>query len=119
MLKFFPVPVAFIAVVAFVADVAYAAEAPPAPPAGAGLIGMLPLILLFVIFYFLLIRPQQKKMKEHKELIGKLSKGDEVVTTGGIHGRITGVADETVTMEVAKEVRIKVSRESVGRVKGA
>ena len=98
---------------------AYAEGAAPAQPAGAGLLGMLPLILLFVIFYFLLIRPQQKKMKQHKDMVSKLSKGDEVVTSGGMYGRITAVADETVTIEIAKDVRVKLSKESVGRKKGS
>lgn len=93
--------------------------APPAPPAGAGILGMFPLVLLFVIFYFLLIRPQQKKMKAHKEMVSKLAKGDEVVTTGGMHGRITNVADDTVTVEISKDVRVKLSKESVGRKKGS
>jgi len=83
------------------------------PPAGGGMLQFLPLILIFVVFYFLLIRPQQKKAKEHQEFLGSLQKGDEVVTSGGIHGRITGLTDTIVTMEIADGVRIKINRASV------
>ncbi|MBZ0220766.1 MAG: preprotein translocase subunit YajC [Candidatus Methylomirabilis sp.] len=72
-----------------------------------------PLIILFVIFYFLLIRPQQKRAKEHKQMISALQKGDSVITSGGIHGRITAVNEDTVTVEVSEGVRIKVSKEAV------
>ena len=78
-----------------------------------GFAGLVPLILMFVIFYFLLIRPQQKKTKEHREMIGNLKKGDRVVTAGGLHGRITGVSETTLTVEIAEKVRVKVNRASV------
>ena len=81
--------------------------------AGGGLAGFLPLILIFVVFYFLLIRPQQKKAKEHTAFLGQLKKGDDVVTSGGIHGRITGLTDNIITLEIADGVRIKVNRPSV------
>jgi preprotein translocase subunit YajC len=67
-----------------------------------------------VIFYFLLIRPQQKKAKEHQALVSKLSTGDEVVTTGGILGKVTEVGDSFVTIEVADGVRLKVQKFQVG-----
>jgi preprotein translocase subunit YajC len=70
----------------------------------------LPLILLFGIFYFLLIRPQQKRQKEHKALLANLKKGDQVITGGGIYGKITGLTDTTVTVEIAEKVRVKVTR---------
>ncbi|OQW97362.1 MAG: preprotein translocase subunit YajC [Desulfobacteraceae bacterium A6] len=73
----------------------------------------IPLILMFVIFYFLLIRPQQKKAKEHREMIGNLKKGDRIITSGGIYGTITGVEDNTITVEIAEKVRVKVSRGNV------
>ena len=77
----------------------------------------IPLILMFAIFYFLLIRPQQKKTKQHREMIASLKKGDRVVSTGGLHGVITGISDDVVTMEIAPKVRVKVSRGSIaGRV---
>jgi preprotein translocase subunit YajC len=66
-----------------------------------------------VIFYFLLIRPQQKKAKEHQEMISGLKKGDKVITSGGIHGQITALDDTTVTIEIAEKVRIKVTRSTL------
>jgi preprotein translocase subunit YajC len=78
-----------------------------------GLTGFIPLILMFVIFYFLLIRPQQKKSKEHREMINTLKKGDRIITSGGLHGQITGVTDSTLTVEIAEKVRVKISRSSV------
>lgn len=90
---------------------------------GGGLGGLLSgpipmLVLMFVIFYFLLIRPQQKKAKAHKELLANLRKGDKVLTNGGIYGRITGLDDTTLTIEIAPQVRIKVSRGHVAGVAG-
>ncbi|MBW1797109.1 MAG: preprotein translocase subunit YajC [Deltaproteobacteria bacterium] len=75
-----------------------------------------PLILMFAIFYFLLIRPQQKKAKQHRELLSALKKGDRVVSSGGLHGVITGMSDDIVTMEIAPKVRVKVSRASISGV---
>jgi len=75
-----------------------------------------PLILMFAIFYFLLIRPQQKKAKQHRELLSSLKKGDRVVSSGGLHGVITGLTEDIVTMEIAPKVRVKVSRGSVAGV---
>ena len=83
------------------------------PQAGAGLASFIPLILIFVVFYFLLIRPQQKKTKEHQEFLTGLKKGDEVVTSAGIHGRITGLTDVIATLEIADGVRIKINRVSI------
>ena len=79
----------------------------------AGFSGFIPLILMFVIFYFLLIRPQQKKTKEHRQMVSSLKKGDRIVTSGGIHGRITGMDDVTLTVEIADKVRVKVARSNV------
>ncbi len=76
----------------------------------------IPLLLMFAIFYFLLIRPQQKKAKDHKSMVASLKKGDRVVSSGGLHGVITGLADDTVTMEIAPKVRVKVSRGSIAGV---
>ena len=73
-------------------DIAYAMGAGGAGGEGAGgFTGFIPLILMFVIFYFLLIRPQQKRTKEHRQMVSNLKKGDRIVTSGGIHGRITGM----------------------------
>ncbi|MFW6011197.1 MAG: preprotein translocase subunit YajC [Desulfosalsimonas sp.] len=80
---------------------------------------LIPIILMFVIFYFLLIRPQQKKAKAHQEMINNLKKGDRVVTSGGIHGTITSLDENTATVEIADKVRIKVTRGSIGGVVSA
>ena len=80
---------------------------------GGGFSAFIPLILMFAIFYFLLIRPQQRKAKLHRELIAALKKGDKVVSSGGLHGVVTGLTDDVVTMEIAPKVRVKVSRGSI------
>ena len=98
---------------------AFAMGAPPGGPGGgaqSALASIVPLILMFAIFYFLLIRPQQKKAKQHKALLSSIKKGDRIVTSGGLHGVITGVADDVVTMEVAPKIRVKVSRGSVAGI---
>ena len=95
-------------------DIAYAMGTGGAGGEGAGgFTGFIPLILMFVIFYFLLIRPQQKRTKEHRQMISNLKKGDRIVTSGGIHGRITGMDDATLTVEIADKVRVKVARGNV------
>lgn len=71
------------------------------------------LVLMFAIFYFLLIRPQQKRAKQHKKLIDALKVGDKVVTAGGIHGKVAGVQDDILSLEIATGVRVKVNRSSV------
>jgi len=83
---------------------------------GSSFTAFIPLILMFAIFYFLLIRPQQKKAKAHKETLTQLKKGDQIVSSGGLHGVITGLADDVVTMEIAPKVRVKISRGSVAGV---
>ncbi len=80
---------------------------------GGGLAGFLPIIILFAIFYFLLIRPQQKKAKEHKEMITNLKKGDRIITSGGIHGTIQSIDDTSIGLEIAEKVKIKLSRGNV------
>lgn len=82
--------------------------------AAGGFASFIPLILMFVIFYFLLIRPQQKRAKEHREMIAAVKKGDRIVTSGGIYGRITSTSDTTLTVEIAEKVRIKLNRGNVG-----
>jgi preprotein translocase subunit YajC len=84
--------------------------------AGGGLIGLLPLILMFVILWFLMIRPQMKRAKEHKNMVAALAKGDEVITQGGVAGRITDLGDNFVHLEVADKVDIIVQRQSVATV---
>jgi preprotein translocase subunit YajC len=81
-----------------------------------GFASFIPLILMFVIFYFLLIRPQQKKTKEHKQMIDNLKTGDRIITSGGLHGRVTGVSESTLTVEIAEKVRVKVNRGSVSAI---
>ena len=81
-----------------------------------GLMGFLPLILIFVVFYFMLIRPQMKRAKEHRKLVSDLSKGDEVVTNGGLLGKITDVGDSFVTLQLADGVSIKLQRQAVASV---
>ena len=89
------------------------AAAQTAGAGGGGIATFLPMIALFVIFYFLLIRPQQKRQKEHKNMVGGLAKGDEIVTMGGALGKVTAVDDNFLTVEIAKGVEIKVQRMSV------
>ena len=79
----------------------------------AGFLGLAPLFLVFIVFYFLMIRPQQKKAKEHKNYLANLKKGDKVITGGGIHGQIAGLTDTVVTLEIAENVRIKVNRSAI------
>lgn len=95
-------------------DTAYALGTGGAGGEGAGgFAGFIPLILMFVIFYFLLIRPQQKRTKDHRAMIANLKKGDRIITSGGIHGRITGMDEATLTVEIADKVRVKVARANV------
>jgi len=100
------------------------AQAAPSPTGG--MLGtVLPLLLIFVVFYFLLIRPQTKRAKEHRDMIGKLAAGDEVVTNGGLLGRINEVGDSFVTLQVASGVAIQVQKVQIvqllpkGTFKGA
>jgi len=81
-----------------------------------GFTSLIPIILMFVIFYFLLIRPQQKKAKEHRQMISQVRKGDRIVTSGGLHGRVTAVSDATLTVEIADRVRVKIARGNLSQV---
>jgi preprotein translocase subunit YajC len=87
-----------------------------AASSGSSWSAFLPIILMFAIFYFLLIRPQQKKAKEHREMLGAIKSGDKIITSGGIYGEITGIDANAVTIEIAPKVRIKVTRESISVV---
>jgi preprotein translocase subunit YajC len=89
-----------------------------AAPQGGAFSAFIPLILMFVIFYFLLIRPQQKKAKQHREMLNSLKVGDNIVTSGGIYGTVTGLTEGTVTVEIAPKVRVKITRGSVAAVLG-
>lgn len=87
--------------------------------AGGGFAAFIPLVVIVLIFYFLLIRPQQKRQKQHRQFLSNLKRGDIVVTTGGLHGKITGLTDMVVTLEIAENFRVKVSRSYIaGSVPG-
>ena len=104
---------------------AMAQGAPAGAPAGGGMSMLLVMGLFFVVMYFMLIRPQQKKQKEHQAMLSKIAAGDEVVTAGGILGKVVEVGDQFLTIEIADNVRIKVQRFQVaslvpkGTLKGA
>ena len=95
----------------FIQDAWAQAEGQPDP-----LISFLPLILIFVVFYFLLIRPQNKRQKEHREMVANLSVGDEVVTAGGILGKVTEISEQFLRVEVADGVILKVQRHTIGAI---
>lgn len=87
------------------------AAAGPSP-----IVNLLPIALMFVILYFLMIRPQQKRAREHDTMVQNLKRGDDIVTSGGIHGRIQGIADKILTVEIAPNVRIRLERSQVESV---
>ncbi|MFZ3073404.1 MAG: preprotein translocase subunit YajC [Thermodesulfobacteriota bacterium] len=93
--------------------VAYAEEAAPAAGGISGFISFLPIAAFIAIFYFLLIRPQQKSAKLHREMLGKIEKGDTIVTRGGIYGKVVSVKEDSLMLEIAENVRIKVERGAV------
>jgi preprotein translocase subunit YajC len=98
---------------------AFAQAAPAAAAAESpfgGITGMLPIILMFVVLYFVMIRPQMKRQKEHKSMIDALAKGDEVVVAGGVLGRVSKMGDSFLTVEVANGVEIQVQRGAVVQV---
>jgi preprotein translocase subunit YajC len=90
---------------------AYAQAAPAAQ--GMDLFGMLPIVLMFVLLYFLMIRPQSKRAKEHKAMLAGIQKGDEVVTAGGTLGKVTKVGEYYVSVEIAPNVEIQVQKPSI------
>ncbi len=92
---------------------AFAMAANGAQQGRSGYEGIIMLVIMFAIFYFLLIRPQQKRAKQHRELIEALKVGDNVVTAGGIHGKVVAVQDSVVTLEIATGVKIKINRASI------
>jgi len=96
-------------------DIVYAQGAPGA--AGPGpLMTIFPFIVILVIMYFMVFRPQQKKAKEHQEMLNKLKRNDDVMTSGGIYGKVTEIKDQVVTLEVAPNVRIRVNRPQISVV---
>ncbi|AVO49571.1 preprotein translocase subunit YajC [Melaminivora suipulveris] len=98
---------------------AFAQTAPAAAAEGGlmgSLTGMLPLVLMFVVLYFIMIRPQMKRQKEHKAMIEALAKGDEVATAGGLLGRVTRLGEGTMHLEIANGVEVQVQRSAVTQV---
>ena len=98
---------------------AFAQTAPAAAAGGdmqSSLMGMLPLVLMFVVLYFVMIRPQMKKAKEHKAMVESLAKGDEVATAGGVLGKVTKVGDSFIGLEVASGVEVQLQRSAVVQV---
>ena len=89
------------------------AQAPAVGGGDSGLLGFLPIVLMFVLLYFLMIRPQMKRSKEHKTMVEALQKGDEVVTSGGMLGRISKINENYVTLEIAGNVEVQLQRPSV------
>ncbi len=98
----------------FIED-ALAQSAPAAGP-GSGLMSFLPLFFIFLVFYFLLIRPQMKRTKDHKALVSALANDDEVITSGGLLGRITELSDDFVSVEISPGVNVKLQRQAVATV---
>jgi preprotein translocase subunit YajC len=102
-------------------DIAYAMAPPQGggqPGGAAGILGsIVPLVLIFVIFYFLLIRPQQKRAKEHKNMIDNLKKGDKIITSGGVYGVIESVGSNTVTVKIGENTRVKLGKSYVAALR--
>jgi preprotein translocase subunit YajC len=80
------------------------------------LVTMMPLVFIFIIFYFLLIRPQQKKQKDHEKLVQAVKTGDQVVTSSGIHGTVSNVKDKTVILKIADNVKVEFDRAAIAAV---
>ncbi|CAZ86857.1 MAG: preprotein translocase subunit YajC [Thiomonas sp.] len=97
-------------------SVAHAQAAAPAPSAGSTLMSLLPIIVMFVILYFVMLRPQMKKQKELRAMLAALAKGDEVVTTGGVVGKISKINDNYVTLEIAANTEVLLQRSAVTMV---
>ncbi len=93
------------------------APAPEAPGSGAFLVSLLPFILIFVLFYVLLILPQQRRQKRHRQMLDSLKKGDRVVTSGGILGTVMNISKDTVTLQVADNVKIRILRDSISEMR--
>ncbi len=98
---------------------AYAQDAAGAGGAGNAIIQFVPFILIFAVFYFLIIRPQQKRQKEHQAMLGNLQKGDKVVTSSGIYGSIVKMGDDRITLEIAPKVNVVMDRSQISRLDGS
>ena len=97
------------------AGIAWAQEG-GAAPGPSPIVSLMPIALMFLILYFLLIRPQQRRAREHDTMVQNLKRNDEIVTTGGIHGRIQAISDKVLTVEIAPNVRIRLERAQVASV---
>ena len=97
-------------------SIVQAAPAPESSGTAQIMMGILPWLLIFVIFYMLMIRPQQKRVKEHQAALAAIQKGDEVVTGGGIRGKVTKVSDDEAEVEIANNVRIRVIKSTISHV---
>lgn len=99
---------------------AFAQTAPAAAAAGGDMMStltsMLPLVLMFVVLYFVMIRPQMKKQKEHRTMIDALAKGDPVATVGGLIGKVTKLSDSVITMEIASGIEVQIQRHAIVQV---
>ncbi len=97
---------------------AYAQAAPPASGGllGGGIVGMLPMLLIFAAIYFMMIRPQTKRAKEHRAMLEKLGNGDEVITNGGIAGTVREIGDSFITVEIADNVRVRMQKGAIANV---
>lgn len=100
----------------FFVTAAHAQTAPAATPRGAGIFDFALPLIFFVAIYFILLRPQMRRQKEHKTMVGALAKGDEIVTNGGIAGKILEVGESFLTVEIAKGIEVKVQKQAVGMV---
>jgi preprotein translocase subunit YajC len=105
-----------ISTILFLAQQAPPAGSPASPPSAGVLPSLLPFVFMIVIFYFLLIRPQQRRQKEQRQLLESLKTGDKVITSSGIHGLIANVKDNTVLLKIADNVKIEVEKSSVATV---
>ncbi len=100
----------------FEPSLAFAMGTSGAEGQGNPLVAFIPLIVMFAIFYFLLIRPQQKKTKEHREVLANLKKGDYVITTGGLYGRIYSIAEDVLTLEISDNLKVKTNRNYIAEL---
>jgi len=96
-------------------DIAFA-QGTAASSGPSTLVSLFPLVLIFVIFYFLLVRPQQKKSKDHRNMLAQLKKNDEVLTAGGMFGKVIAITDTVVTLEVAPNTRVRINRPQISQL---
>ena len=101
----------------FLVDTAHAMGAPGGEDGGSPIGTLLPFVLMFGVLYFLILRPQIKKQKTQQKMIEELKKGDEIVTSGGIHGVIANIKDDTLSVKIAENVKVELTRSAVSRVK--